>query len=264
MKFKQRLYDILHDDEVEDPIEHNFNKFMIVIIILSVITVILETEESLYNQYSVFFRTFEVITVVLFTIEYALRIWTCTMDPRYQSPIIGRLKWVLSPMAIIDLLAILPFYIPSSSVDLRILRAVRLVRLFRVLKIAHYSQSLRILTNVLRDKKSELLVTLFAGVILLTLASSVMFYIEREAQPEAFNSIPSSMWWGVATLTTVGYGDIYPKTGLGKIFGSLIALFGIGLFALPAGIIASGFSAELQNKNKKIVVCPHCGKIIDE
>ena len=264
MQLKQRIFDVLHDDEVEDPIERYFNTFMLIVIFLSVVSVILETEESLFTLYSVFFRTFEVITVILFTIEYALRIWTCTMDPRYRSPIIGRLKWAFTPMAIIDLVAILPFYIPSSGLDLRFLRAVRLVRLFRVLKMAHYSQSLKTLTNVLKAKKAELLITLFAGVILLILASSLMYFIEREAQPEAFNSIPSSMWWGVATLTTIGYGDIYPKTALGKLLGSVIAMLGIGLFALPAGIIASGFSAELQNKSKSTVVCPRCGEVIKD
>lgn len=265
MGLKQRIFDILHNDEVEDPIERSFNAFMLAVIFLSVISVILETEESLSIRYSIFFFVFEAITVILFTIEYVLRIWTCTMDPRYQSPILGRLKWAITPMAMIDLVSILPFYIPSSGLDLRFLRAVRLVRLFRVLKMAHYSQSLKTLTNVMRAKKEELLVTLFAGLILLTLASSLMYFVERDAQPEAFSSIPSSMWWGVATLTTVGYGDIYPKTMLGKLLGSAIAVLGIGLFALPAGIIASGFSEELKNKTKgTVVVCPHCGEIIKD
>ena len=264
MRLKQRVYDILHDDNVEDSLERFFNTFMLLVIFLSVVSVILETEESLSTRYQAFFSTFEVITVALFTIEYLLRIWTCTMDPRYRSPIIGRLKWAFTPMAIIDLVAILPFYIPSSSLDFRFLRAVRLVRLFRVLKMAHYSQSLKTLTRVLRAKREELLVTLFAGVILLILASSLMYFIEREAQPEAFSSIPSSMWWGVATLTTIGYGDIYPKTLLGKMIGSLIAILGIGVFALPAGIIASGFITELQNKKAKVLICPHCGKDIHQ
>jgi voltage-gated potassium channel len=264
MRLKQRLFDILHDDEVEDPVERYFNLVMLLVILLSVVSVILETEDALYAQFSAFFRTFEIITVVIFSLEYVLRIWTCTMDPRYRSPILGRLKWAITPMAIIDLVAILPFYVPSSGLDLRFLRAVRLVRLFRLLKMAHYSQSLKTLTRVLRAKKDELLVTLFASVIILVLASSIMYYVEREAQPEAFNSIPSSMWWGVATLTTIGYGDIYPKTVLGKLLGSVIAMLGIGLFALPAGIIASGFSAELQNRQKPAIICPHCGEVIED
>lgn len=264
MRLKQRIFDILHDDDVEDPLERSFNTFMMVVILLSVISVILETDESIFSIGQPFFTVFEIITVALFTLEYILRMWTCTMDIRYQSPIIGRLKWAITPLAIIDLASILPFYIPSSGLDLRFLRAVRLIRLFRLLKMVHYSQSLKTLTNVLRAKKEELLVTLFAGIILLVIASSLMYYIEREAQPEAFNSIPSSIWWGVATLTTIGYGDIYPKTSLGKLLGSVIAMLGIGLFALPSGIIASGFTAELQNKKKKATVCPHCGELIEE
>lgn len=264
MQLKQRLFDILHDDDVEDPLERSFNTFMLVVIFLSVISVILETDESIFAIGHTFFTAFEIITVALFTFEYLLRIWTCTMDPRYTSPILGRLKWAVTPMAIIDLASILPFYIPSSGLDLRFLRAVRLIRLFRLLKMVHYSQSLKTLTNVLRAKKEELLVTLFAGIIVLVLASSLMYYIEREAQPESFNSIPSSLWWGVATLTTIGYGDIYPKTALGKSLGSVIAILGIGLFALPSGIIAAGFTAELQNKKKKAIVCPHCGEVIED
>src|SRR5512146_111870 len=114
MPLKQRLYDILHDDQVEDPIERYFNGFMLIVIFLSVVSVILETVESLSTRYSAFFLIFEAISVILFTIEYGLRLWTCTMDPRYHSPILGRLKWAITPMAIIDLVSILPFYIPSS------------------------------------------------------------------------------------------------------------------------------------------------------
>jgi voltage-gated potassium channel len=264
MRIKQRLFDILHEDDVEDPIERSFNTFMLIVISMSVLSVILETDENIYANYQTFFNAFEVITIVLFTVEYILRVWTCTMDPRYKSPILGRIKWALTPLAIVDLLSFLPFYIPSSGLDLRFLRAVRLTRSFRLLKMAHYSNSLKTLTNVLKAKKEELLVTLFAGIIVLILASSLMYYIEKEAQPEAFDSIPSSIWWGVATLTTIGYGDIYPKTALGKTLGSIIALLGIGLFALPSGIIAAGFTEELQNKKKKPVICPHCGKAIEE
>jgi voltage-gated potassium channel len=166
-------------------------------------------------------------------------------------------------MVLIDLFAILPFYIPTSGLDFRVLRAVRLTRLFRILKLGHYSQSLRTLGKVLKSKREELIVTLFAGVILLIIASSIMYYIERDTQPDKFNSILSAMWWGVSTLTTIGYGDIYPITTLGKIVGSFISVMGIGLFVLPAGILASGFSSELQNNVKNPKVCPHCGKDIN-
>jgi voltage-gated potassium channel len=264
MKVKDRLFNILFTEEIDDPIEKYFNWFITGLIFLSVISVILETEETLSSPFHTIFWGFEIFTVIIFTIEYILRLWVCTLDPRYTSPIIGRIKYALTPMALIDLLAILPFYIPSSGLDLRVLRAVRLTRLFRLLKLGHYSQSMRTLGKVLKSKREELLITLFAGAILLIIASSLMYYIERDAQPDQFSSIPAALWWGVATLTTIGYGDIYPITGLGKIIGSIIAVMGVGLFVLPAGILASGFTDELQKKqHKKTRVCPHCGKEIE-
>ncbi|MDD5370444.1 MAG: ion transporter [Anaerolineaceae bacterium] len=260
--FRQRCFDILLDDTVEDPLERRFNLVMMVLIFVSVLSVILETDETLSARYQPWFRGFEVFCVATFSIEYLLRLWSCTLDPRFRHPLWGRLRWALTPMALIDLAAVLPFYIPASSLDFRFIRAVRLTRLFRLLKLGHYSQSLQTLGQVLRTKKEQLLVTLFAGLIILTIASSIMYYVEKEAQPEVFNSIGSSMWWGVATLTTIGYGDIYPITPLGKVIGSLIAVLGIGLFAMPAGIIASGFAEELQHKTDEPMICPHCGKVI--
>ena len=262
MDIKKRLFNILHTEEIDDPYENTFNGCLTVLIFLSVLSVVLETEETLYARFSGLFWGFEIFTIVVFTIEYLLRLWVCTLDPRYQSSILGRIKYILTPMALIDLIAILPFFIPTVGMDLRFVRAIRLTRMFRVLKLGHYSQSLRNLTHVIKSKKEELLVTLFAGIIILIISSSLMYYVERETQPDAFSSIPSAMWWGVATLTTVGYGDIYPKTVLGKLLGSFIAVLGIGLFAMPAGIIASGFANELQKKNSRPVICPHCGKDI--
>jgi voltage-gated potassium channel len=136
--------------------------------------------------------------------------------------------------------------------------------LFRLFKVGRYSQSLTTLTNAIRSKKEELSITLFAGFIVLIIASTLMYLVEHKAQPDTFHSIPDAMWWGVVTLTTVGYGDVYPKTVLGKFLGAGIAVLGIGLFALPAGIIASGFTSEIQKEKTEIKVCPHCGKNLME
>ena len=263
MNVKHRLFCIFFTDEIDDPLEKYVNGLITGLIFLSVVSVILETEESLFSRFHSLFNGFEVFTVGVFTVEYLLRLWVCTLDPRYRSPIRGRLRYACTPMALVDLVSILPFYLPVSGLDFRFVRAVRLTRLFRVLKLGHYSQSLKALGRVLRSKKEELLVTLFAGAIVLIVASSIMYYVERDVQPDAFSSILSSMWWGVATLTTIGYGDIYPQTALGKMLGSLIAVLGIGLFALPAGIVASGFASELHNKDKGPRICPHCGKDVN-
>ena len=165
---------------------------------------------------------------------------------------------------IFDLIAILPFYLPMIMlIDLRFVRVLRLFRLLRVFKLGRYSESLRTLANVLKRKKEELFITIFVVMILLIIASSLMYFIENEAQPEIFSSIPSAMWWGVATLTTVGYGDAYPVTPVGKLLGAVIALLGIGMFALPTGILGSGFVEEMQRKREKRKICPNCGKEIE-
>jgi len=146
-------------------------------------------------------------------------------------------------------------------------RALRLFRLFRVLKLARYSESIQTFVDVIRLKKEELMLMFFAILILLVISSSLMYNAEHEAQPEAFSSIPAAMWWGIVTLATVGYGDVYPITPWGKFIGSIVVILGIGLFALPTGVLASGFSevlAQKKREHKDHFVCPHCGRYIDE
>src|SRR5262249_49718089 len=156
--------------------------------------------------------------------------------------VIGRLRYVLSPMALVDLVAVLPSLIPGGTLDLRFARSIRLFRLLRSLKLARYSRSLQTLGRVLQSRKEQLGVTRFAGMVLLVCAACSIYFAEHEAQPKSFPHIPAAMWWGVVTLTTVGYGDVYPVTALGKTIASVIAILGIGLFALPAGIVAGGFA----------------------
>ena len=188
------------------------------------------------------------------------RLWVCTEREKFVTAIRGRLRYALTPMALIDLAAILPLYLPLFfTVDLRLLR---LLQLLRLLKVIRYSESLRIFTDVYRMKKGELTMVFLVILFLLVMASALIFYVEPDAQTEAFSSIPASMWWGVATLTTVGYGDIYPITPLGRFLGAIIALLGIGLFALPAGILGSGFVGALRRKESSKFYCPHCSEEI--
>lgn len=257
---KDRVFSIL---EPGDEDSKYFDPFIMGLIILNVVAVVLETVNWLYVRYAPIFRAFDIFSVAVFTVEYILRVWSCNVDKRFQDPISGRLRFLVTPMALIDLWAILPFYLPMIFPELRFLRAIRLFRLFRMLKMARYSESLMTLVNVLKLKRGELSVMFFAVLILLVVSSSMMYEAEREAQPEVFSSIPAAMWWGVITLTTVGYGDIYPVTPLGKLIGSMVVILGIGLFALPTGILAAGFAEEIQSRKKK-VICPHCGKCIDD
>lgn len=265
MTTKRKVFELIDPSSADDTESRIFNFGMLILVTLNVIAVMLETEEAFYSRHQTFLNTFDVISVGIFTIEYILRIWSCTEDPKFKHPVNGRLRFALSPYMVIDLLSFLPFYLPIFGIDLRFIRVVRLFRLFRLMKVGHYSRSLARLVNVLTSKKEELGITLFAGAILLIIMSSLLYFIEHESQPDKFSSISASLWWGVVTLTTVGYGDVYPITVLGKIVGGTISMLGIGLFAMPAGIIASGFASELQkNKPTDGQICPHCGREIDQ
>lgn len=262
---KRRTWELLESNVGATPLDRVIDRFIMALIVLNVGAVLVETVEEMSAPYAHYFRAFEIFSVAVFTAEYGLRLWSCTADPRYAEPVRGRARYAASPMALIDLLAIMPFFLEFFAVDLRFVRSLRLFRLFRAFKLARYSASMRTLGNVLRGKREELLVTLFVVMIMLVFASSAMYYAEHDAQPDKFSSIPASMWWGAATLTTVGYGDVFPVTPAGKVLGAMIAVLGVGLFALPTGILASGFAEEIQRtKKKEPVVCPHCGLDIRE
>lgn len=242
MKIRHRIYEIMERAEQGDRASRVFDVFIVSLIGLNVVMVILETVDAIANAYSPFLQVFESFSVVVFTIEYLLRLWSCTTDPEYRSAFRGRIRFALSGSALIDLMAIAPFYLQLFlNLDPSLVGAVRLLRLFRLFKMGRYIRSIRVLGSVLREKKQEMFLVVTVLTIVLIMISSLMYYVEQEAQPEAFSSIPAAMWWGMVTLTTVGYGDVYPVTMLGKFFGVLIAMLGIGMFALPAGILSSGF-----------------------
>jgi voltage-gated potassium channel len=248
------------DPEVrESGFERATNAFLVALIVLNVIAVVLESVHALYARYRLAFDAFEWFSVAVFTVEYLLRVWSVTANARYAHPLTGRLRFMLTPGAIVDLVAIVPAYLPGA-LDLRFTRIVRLVRL---LKIGRYSEPLRLFARVFRSRRDELVLIAALLLVLLVLSSSSMYFLENAAQPEAFSSIPAAMWWAMATLTTVGYGDVIPATPLGKAVGSFIAVLGIGVFALPAGILAAAFAEELRKqKAAPATACPHCGKPI--
>lgn len=252
---KKKVYDFINHNSI-------FQKFIYGLIILNVISLILASYKEIYTNYEFFFERFELFSVIIFSAEYVLRFWAADLDFEKGSPFAKRIKFSLSAFGLIDLFAILPFYLPLLfPFDLRILRILRLFRLLRIFKLGRLSKSLQTITSVLRESKSELSITLFVAFILMILSSTLMYYVENEAQPDKFENIGQSLWWSVATLTTVGYGDIYPITGLGKILSSVIALIGIGFVALPTGIISSAFINRMQSskEEKKKCECPNCG-----
>lgn len=262
---KKRLFEILEASSSNDSAGRLFNISIMTLISLNVIAVMLETVQSLSSRYKFLFQIFEIFSVSVFTVEYLLRLWACTCIEKYKNPVTGRIRYALTPMAMVDLLAILPFYLPLLiPFDLRSIRALRLFRLFRMFKMGRYSKALKSLGNVFIERKEEIVIAVFFEIVLLVIASTLIYFVENEAQPEKFSSIPAAMWWGIATLTTVGYGDVYPVTPAGKLLGGIIAFLGISMFALPAGILASGFIEEIKKTHIKRKVCPHCGKDISE
>ncbi|HEV2764401.1 MAG TPA: ion transporter, partial [Pyrinomonadaceae bacterium] len=193
---KRRAWELLESGVGETWLDRVVDGFIMALIVLNVCAVLVETVEELSAPYAIYFRAFEIFSVAIFTAEYLLRLWSCTTDARYAGRWRGRLRYASSPMALVDLLAIAPFYLEFFAVDLRFVRSLRLFRLFRAFKLARYSASMRTLGNVLRSKREELLVTLFVVVVMLVFASSAMYYAEHDAQPDKFSSIPASMWWG--------------------------------------------------------------------
>jgi voltage-gated potassium channel len=198
--YKRRAYQVLEDPEHEHSIFRHVTFFIIVLVILNVAVVILETEKEL-SSYGRLFALFDGFSAIVFTIEYLVRLWVCTENPKYASAARGRLRYAASGMAIIDLIAILPFYLMFLP-QLRVIRLVRIARILRLLKLVRYSDATNTMARVLHNKKEELLITFGLGITMIIISSTLVYYAESEAQPEKFSSIIASMWWSVVTLAT--------------------------------------------------------------
>lgn len=236
-----------------------FNIVLITIITLNAIAIILHTVPAINEKYARLFIDFELFSVLFFTVEYVLSVWVCVENDRYHHWFWGRIRYMLSVSALIDLLAIAPFYVTLFATDLAIVRILRLFRIFRLFRVSKYSHAYRMILSVVRDKKEELLLSLAMIVFMLIILSSIMYYVEHPAQPTVFSSIPATMWWAINAMATVGYGDIHPVTALGKTLASVSAVMGIALFALPTSILVSGFNEHIRYR-KIPPRCPHCGK----
>ena len=263
---KSKIYKIISSPDEPSVASKIFDIFIIALIVINVITVIAETF-TLPDWMSAILSYIEVFSVVIFTIEYLLRVYVADLLYPDFGRIRAKLRYMRSFMAIIDLLAILPFYIPYIiPIDLRVLRMLRMIRLLRIFKMNRYTSALSNIADVFKHKKHELLSSIAVVSILMIIAAVLMYNIENEAQPQAFDNAFSALWWAVATLTTVGYGDVYPITVLGKILSAIIALLGIGLVAVPTGIISSGFVESIEENEKQDedekCYCPYCGKKI--
>lgn len=243
---KRRVYDFLHSSSL--------TQIIYALIVLNIIALVLESYEPIREEHQLIFQVFEVFSIIIFSIEYITRVYVSNIKET------GRSKFVFSFYGVIDLMAILPFYLPFLfAFDLRVIRILRIFKFIRIFKLGRFGKSFKTINAVIKETKEELIVTVFMAFVLLVISSTLIYYAEYDAQPEKFKSIAHSFWWAIATLTTVGYGDVYPITSFGKIISSVIALIGVGFVALPTGIISSAFIEKI--KKPKSVSCPKCGNV---
>lgn len=235
---KDKIREIINGNETN--LGRSVSIFIQVLILISIITFSVETIPNLEPQTRVVLHAIEIFSVFIFTIEYLLRIYIAD----------NKLKFIFSFFGLIDFLAILPFYL-AVGIDLRSLRAMRFLRLFRILKLVRYNKAMNQFSRAIKSAKEQILLFIFITLILIYFAAVGIYYFENEAQPENFTSIFDSLWWAIITLTTVGYGDVYPITVGGKVFTFIILMIGLGIVAIPTGIISSALTTSVDDKNKE-------------
>lgn len=256
-----------------------FNITIVILILLTLITVVANTFD-IPNYWRIIFSKFEIVTTIIFTVEYILRVWTSDLLYPQLPPMRARIKYIFSFMAVIDFIAILPVYLLFFiKFDLQALRTLRALRLLRIIKINRYTTALKTIIQVFKNKANQLISSMVVVGLLMIISAVLMYNFEHEAQPDKFTNAFDSIWWAMSALTTVGYGDIYPITVAGKVLGIVTAIIGIGMVAVPTGIITSGFSEVLHNKKSKKTnnsneyiedkkdekkYCPYCGHRIDD
>lgn len=249
VSLRRRVFEIIEVGHGDSRASRIFDGAIVALILLNIAAFVAETVPSLSDAYDPFFNFFEILSVAIFSLEYGLRLRTAVEVPflKRLPPWKARLKLALRPALLIDLAAILPFFLGTLlNVDLRVLRALRLLRFF---KLSRYSPALHTLLRVIANEQRALI---GAGLLLMTVvlfASTGIYYIEGAAQPDKFGSVPDSAWWAIATLTTVGYGDVAPVTPLGRLFGSVVMVTGLCILALPVAIISAGFAQELGRRD---------------
>ena len=244
---KKRIFDIIQIGSREDLPSRAFDIFIVIVILLNILTLILETFTEL-EGYMTLFKVVEAVTIMIFCVEYVLRIWTA----EYLYPKLSKkkavLRFLISYDGIVDLLTILPFFFLSGFAVFRLLRVVRIFHLFR---INAHDDSFSVITRVLMDKKNQIFSSVFIILVLMLASSLCMYSVEQTAQPEAFENALSGLWWTVATIFTVGYGDIYPITFLGRFLAVVITFLGVGAVAIPTGIISAGFVEQYTKAQKE-------------
>jgi voltage-gated potassium channel len=243
--------------------------FLMLLIILNVLAVILGSMPSVEQAIGHYLTIFFWFSMGIFTLEYVLRLWSVTALPDYAHPFFGRWRYFCRPLMLLELIILLPFYLSLffgvTLFDTRFLRVFMLLRIFRLSQFKAYQRSLQLLVSVVRAKREELILAVLLIGFTLIVLSCIMYLVENKEQPEVFGSIPEAMWWAVITMTTVGYGDAFPVTAIGRFLASIASLLGVGLVALPSGILASGFIEQIQKRKEQAAAkasghCPCCGQ----
>lgn len=248
---KKKVFTVIQIGDKSDILSRSFDVFITVVILANILALFMSTFPEL-DRLSSLFRTTEYITVGIFIIEYILRLWTAEFLFAHQGKVKAAFSFAVTPDGIIELLTILPFFFLSGFVVFRMLRVVRIFQLFR---INASFDSFNAITSVLYKKRNQILSSLFIILILMLASSLFMYSFEHEAQPENFRNAFSGIWWAVSTMLTIGYGDIYPITVLGKVCAIVISILGVGVVAIPTGIISAGFVeqyARLQRTQESI------------
>ena len=263
---QDRLYSFLDPSDGAGLAERAFNALLVLLILLNVIVTVLATVPEVARDHGRTIRLFELLSVAVFGLEYLARLYVVPLRPGFGDGWRGYVRYILSPLPLLDLLVIVSLLVPATAA-LASLRGLRLLKLLSLLKLGQYSNSLLLIGRVIRQRAGELLSTVLIVLVLVFIAASLLYQVESSAGTKGFESIPHALWWAVVTLTTTGYGDVYPATPLGKITAGTIMLFGVGMVALPAGMIASGFAEEMARLRQtpapatgaNAARCPHCG-----
>jgi voltage-gated potassium channel len=259
---RKRVHRVLEGED-QDPLARGVRAAITVLIVVNVAAVVAESVPEIAARWAGAFALLESAAVTIFAAEYLARVWSIVEDPRFAHPVTGRLRYAVSFMALVDLAAILPFFLPRLiPLDARFVRALRLLRVVRAVKLGRRSSGLALYARVIEAKRGELLLTLAVLSLLVLVAASAMYFIEHDAQPDRFSTIPASLWWAVVTLTTIGYGDVYPVTALGKVVGGMTAVVGVAFYAVPPAILVAGVMEEMQ-RLRAPATCPHCDKPIE-
>ncbi|MDF1503444.1 ion transporter [Roseisolibacter sp. H3M3-2] len=248
-----------------DPLDVACYWLLLLVIVATTAALIVGSVPSVEARWGRALRAFDVVVGTLFLVEYAARVWSAPADPRFADGWRGRLRFVRTPLALLDLATLVALLLPHLPVELRQARLVRLLALVRVAKVGRVEQAAAMMGRILRGRRDDLLVAVGAIVFVLLVGSTLVHFVERKAQPEKFGTIPDALWWGVATVTTVGYGDAYPVTAAGRLLGGLLAVLGIASFALPTAILGAAWLDELQRARAAGEAadphaCPTCGR----